>query len=199
MRKVRQSLYLVLLCCLIGSSQVLYSQTLVYEGFLRGNKVGELTAQREVNDENVKIYVSTDIEAHMLFTIDVFLESQSTYIDQELKESSSLSKVNGNLKSSVQTVQHEDYYQIDKDGENKKLKESSVIGADIFYFEEPKNIDEAYSLALGEMMDVEKGEEPGVYFFEQDGKKEYHRYKNGKLAELKIDHALYTITFKIKQ
>lgn len=199
MNKVRYAfLFVCTIPTLLLSNIDAQAQKLTYEGFMRNKKVGELTAVREVNDENTKIHISTDIEAHMLVKIEVELKSESTYINQELVESSSISKMNGHVKSNVQTVHKNDHYQINADGDDIKISKSSMVGADIFYFEEPKNINEVYSLALGELLQVEKGEEAGVYFFEQDGKKEYHKYKNGVLAEVHIDHALYSITFKIK-
>ncbi|NVK86165.1 MAG: hypothetical protein HWE21_17690 [Cytophagia bacterium] len=196
--KVQILLLGLLVLALICSPNKANSQELVYEGFMRGKKVGELVATREVNDENTRITLKTNIEAHMLVKITVELHSESMYTNQSLVHASSISKVHGNVKSDVQTVKKGDFYEVQVDGDVKTVNHTSLVGADIFYFEEPKNINSVYALAMGEMLQVEKGE-ANVYYFEHDGKKEYHKYIDGILHEVEISHTLYTMTFKLKK
>ncbi|MBO6762765.1 MAG: hypothetical protein JJ909_17550, partial [Roseivirga sp.] len=115
-------------------------QRLTYEGFLKGEKVGELVAEREVNDENVKIIIQTKLDAQLIVKIKLELYSESTYINQSLFQASSTAKVNGQLKSDVQTVKYGNEYQVEVDGKKRTLAHSELLGADLFYFEEPKGI-----------------------------------------------------------
>lgn len=196
--KVQLLPFALIILALLCSQNTANSQELVYEGFMNGKKVGELVAIREVNDENTKIILKTNIEAHMLVKITVELHSESMYANQSLIQASSISKVHGSVKSDVQTVKKGGFYEVQVDGDVKTVDKNSLIGADIFYFEEPKNIDSVYALATGEMMKVEKGE-GSIYYFEHDGKKQYHKYSEGILHEVEISHALYTMTFKLKK
>lgn len=173
-------------------------QELIYEGFMRGQKVGELIATREVNDEMTKITLDMRIEAHMLVKIVVEMNSESVYRNLTLVEASSVAKANGHLKSSVITVKKDNGYQVDINGDMSKIPNKSLVGADIFYFEEPNQLEKIYALASGEMLEVVKSRE-NEYFFEHDGKKELHKYLNGVLHEVEINHNLYSLTFKLKK
>lgn len=176
----------------------LSAQTHVYEAFIKGNKVGEMTVVQEVNDESEKISVVTHIEAHMLVTIRVDFESHSSYMDGRLVEATAISKTNGRVHSQAQTSFKNGGYTAKVDRKTKTIAQKTIYGGDLFYCEEPVDFKEVYSLASGELLQVEKAGEHAYYFI-HDGKKELHKYANGVLTELQIDHRLYTVIFKLKE
>lgn len=173
------------------------AQTHVYEAFIRGNKVGEMKVVQEVNDERETISVVTHIEAHMLVSIRVDFESRSTYMDGKLIESTASSKTNGRLHSQTETSLKNGLYVVNQGSDSKSLQKTTLYGGDLFYCEEPSDLKKVYSLTSGEFLKVEKAADH-EYYFEHDGKKELHKYQNGILQELQIDHRLYTIIFKLK-
>ena len=172
-----------------------FSQTLIYDAYIRGDNVGEMKVVREVNDEATKINVATHIEAHMLVKIIVDFKSSSTYMDNKLLLGEAETRTNGHLKSSVHTVLKDGHYNIDIDGQTSKINKHELVGADYYYFEVPENGAESYALATGGILDMVK-EDQNEFYFEHDDKKEVHTFKNGVLQELEISHRFYTITFK---
>ncbi|GAB5526626.1 MAG: hypothetical protein Roseis2KO_44980 [Roseivirga sp.] len=174
------------------------AQTHVYEAFIRGNKVGEMKVVQEVNDESEKISVVTHIEAHMLVSIRVDFESHSSYMDGKLIEATAISKTNGRVHSQAQTSFKNGSYTVKVDRKTKTLAQKTIYGGDLFYCEEPTDMKEVYSLASGELLQVEKAGDH-EYYFVHDGKKELHKYTDGVLSELQIDHRLYTVIFKLKE
>ncbi len=179
----------------LSSTVKLHGQTLIYDAFIRGDKVGEMKVIREVNDEATKIIVDTHIEAHMLVKIEVDFKSSSTYMDNKLLLGKAETRTNGHLKSSVYTVLKDGQYNIDIDGESSKINKDELVGADYYYFEVPENGAESYALATGGILDMVKKDQ-NEFYFEHDDKKEIHTFKNGVLHELEISHRFYTITFK---
>lgn len=179
----------------LSSTVELHSQTLIYDAFIRGDKVGEMKVIREINDEATKISVDTHIEAHMLVKIEVDFKSSSTYMDNKLLLGEAETRTNGHLKSSVYTVLKDGQYNIDIDGESSKINKDELVGADYYYFEVPENGAESYALATGGILDMVK-EDQNEFYFEHDDKKEIHTFKNGVLQQLEISHRFYTITFK---
>lgn len=172
-------------------------QTYVYDAFIKNHKVGQMTVVREVNDESEKISVKTHIEAHMLVKIRVDFESHSTYMNGALVNAEAISKTNGHVHSkAITTRKNGRYFAERNDLKPVGLDMEDYYGGDLFYFEEPKNISQVYALATGELLAVTK-EGEDIYYFEHDGKKELHRYEEGKLAELRIEHRLYTVVFKL--
>lgn len=173
----------------------LNGQTLTYDGFIHGHKVGEMKVIREVNDESTKISVDTHIEAHLLFSVTVDFTSNSTYMNNKLIIGEAQSSMNGHLKSSVHTVFRDDYYEVNKNGKLSKITKEDIVAADLYYFETPEDGEQVYALATGKILDIIK-EKDGTFYFEHNGKKVLHTFVNGLLQELKISHKLYTITFK---
>lgn len=183
--------------CLLSSTS-LVSQSLTYEAFLKGKKVGEMKVVKEVSDNKTSITATTHIKAHMIFTIRVDVDTKATYMDNVLIESEAVSKQNGHIHSSVQMHQSQGGYVINVDGDESKLQEENIVGADFLYFEEPKAINSTIALASGEYLTIEKGTD-GEYFFVHDGKRESHHYASGVLEKVIIEHSLYTVVMKLKK
>jgi 3',5'-cyclic AMP phosphodiesterase CpdA len=197
---MRKTTYRLLIICILVSISTIASnaQTYLYDAFIKGHNVGLMTVDREVNDESEKISVISHIKAHMLVTIRVEFESNATYMDGALVEAEAVSKTNGHLHSKATTILKNGKYQADVDGKSKQVNGSKLIGGDMFYFEEPTSIKEVYSLASGGMLDV-ISDANHEYHFEHDGKKELHKYSNGVLTEMRLEHKLYTVIFKLQK
>ncbi len=179
-------------------STALAGQTLTYDAFLKGHKVGEMTIVKEVSDNKTSVISKTHIEAHMLFTIKVDIETNATYMDGVLIESDATSRQNGHLHASIKIHKTDNGYTIDDDGDKESLASTGLVGADMLYFEEPASLSNTIALASGQYLDIEKGSN-GEYFFVHDGKKESHQYANGVLEQVIIDHKLYTVTMKLRK
>lgn len=189
---------LILILCL--SCLSVTGQELIYEGFLNDKKVGELQVIREVNDENTKIMVSSHIEVHALVKISVELSSESMYVNQHLMQSSATTKVHGSVRTDIQMIKKAGYYHLENNGKRSRINESAILGADLLYFEEPINLKRVYALATGDELQIVRSEDDdNAYYFQHDGKKEYHKYVEGILHEIEINHTLYSITFRLKQ
>ncbi|WP_420386243.1 DUF6134 family protein [Roseivirga sp.] len=199
--KVQQVLKQVIFISTLGLYALsLSAQELVYEGFLNDKKVGELQVIREVNDENTKIMVSSLIEVHALVKISVELSSESMYVNQHLMQSSATTKVHGDVRTDIQMIKKSGYYSLENNGKSSRINKSAILGADLLYFEEPINIKRVYALATGDELEIVKSDEDeNAYYFQHNGKKEYHKYVEGVLHEIEINHMLYNITFRLKQ
>jgi len=189
---------IIILCLVFANSFMSEAQTYVYDAFIRGHNVGKMTVVREINDESEKISVISHVEAHMIVRIRVDFESSSTYMNGAIVEATSITKTNGKVHSETNTILKDGKYQATIDGDIKKISDSKLVGGDMFYFEEPTNIKKVYALATGQMLDV-VAEGANDYYFEYDGKKELHKYLNGVLHELRLEHKLYTVVFKLKK
>ena len=156
-----------------------------------------MTAYREVNDESEKISVTSYIDAHIFAKARTDFESHSTYIDGRLVEAEAISKTNGHIYSKATTILKNGKYQAQVDKKLVSIEHEKIIGGDLFYFEEPINIDNVYMLATGQMLNVESSSEHEFYF-EHNGKKELHKYVDGVLNEMRLEHKLYTVIFKLQ-
>ena len=190
--------YSLIVLLLLVKSTIL-CQTLTYDAFLKDQKVGQMVVNREISDNKTTIKAQTIIKAHMIFTIKVDINTQSTYINDILTESESVSKQNGHIHSSVQVYKTNSGYTINNNGDKTTLNSSGLIGADMLYFEAPQHIGHTLALASGQYLEIQKGAQD-EYYFEHDGKKERHQYTpSGVLQQVVIDHQLYTVILKLQQ
>ena len=186
---------LLSIICILMLQSFCHGQTLIYDGYIKGHKVGEMSVEREINDESTKILVRTHVEAHMIVKITVDFTSESTYMNNKLIIGEAESRTNGHSKSLVHTTLKDGFYEVNNDGKVSRISSSDLVGADYYYFALPRNGESVYALATGKMLNVLK-ENDNTFYFEHDGKKELHTFSDGVLDKLEISHRLYTITFK---
>lgn len=176
----------------------LNGQSLIYEGFIKGEKVGELNVIREVNDENVKIIVHTSFRTpETADTTAIFTESM--YVDQSLMQAAAITKLNNQVLADVETIRMHKGYRHNFNGKRSELNSKTLIGTDIFYFEEPVSIDSIYSLKSGKMLDVLASEEPSVYCLKDGDEEECYAYQQGVLQQIRMSQPAYNIIFRLKK
>lgn len=188
---------LILTCLLFITFQFSYSQTKVYTASIKGHEVGEMRVQREISDNKVEIKTNVNIEAHFIFTLHVKYEITSIYQNDQLIESKAIAHQNGHLKHEIYVDKVNGRYKVNKDGEVSYFNVDNIYGADLFYFEEPDEVDQTFAVFTLEFMDIEKGD-GHEYFFEHDGKKEIIDYTGGSVDKIKIEHRFYDILLERK-
>ena len=158
-------------------------QTLKYEAFHLGRKVGSLTVTREVSDERTKIKVVSDFTGK-LKPIDFFrYETRSTYMDQKLIEAEGFFKSGSDLNSFITLFFSEESYYLETSDLSTELGPDNVLSTDLFYFEEPFQIKSAIFIRSGEQLSIEKlKDEPGSYALSGPVLKIINHYKSGELS-----------------
>lgn len=172
-------------------------QTLIYEGFIKGEKVGELIVTREVNDENVKIIVHTSFRTPETADTTAIL-TESMYVDQSLMQAAAITKLNHQVLADAETIRMHKGYRLNFNGKQSELNSKTLIGTDIFYFEEPVSIDSIYSLRSGKMLDVLASEEGNIYCLKDGDKEECYAYQQGVLQQIRISQPAYSISFRLR-
>ena len=174
-------------------------QTLKYEAFHLGRKVGSLTVTREVSDERTKIKVDVDIRGKLKPRGASQFETHSTYMDQKLIEAQGISKWDSNLNSLIAIYLNKDRYYLEKGELVIGMEPIDLLSTDIFYFEEPLKIKQAVHITSGDILTIERKEDvPASYTFTGPRIKIVHHYKAGKLTAFMWQLYDEIITFRLK-
>lgn len=173
-------------------SMSVFSSTHVaeYEIVLFGKNIGKGTAKKIVKaDGTVHYYLYTKANAKVMMKERTNMSEINLYYKNNVLQNGTLKKEKDGEWQNVDYKYNGNKYIITNDGktieETKPIKYTTTS----FFFEEPKNITEAYVERLQIFVPINK-ESEGVYSTKVDGGTNYYTYKNGKLVEFKTKQGI---------
>jgi len=193
---------------LLMTQSSLLSQTLKYEAFINGKKIGEMTVLKEVSDEREKIYVKGHCKLSFDSLVSLEFESSSDYMDGTLVSSASSMSLNQSKAQLINMDRVKEGYRIERSGKKNTITlEADIFGNDILYFEEPERIQRTYSLFSGKCFFIMPKENNSYHLvrfddhlFEGDlfdSMESLLHYENGVLREFSSHFQSQLITFKL--
>ena len=197
--KVQRRIIIWTAACLISTiTQAVQAQQLHYEGFVKGQKVGELVVIREVNDENVKINTTANIQFEAFGKTAFEFSSESMYVNQAIMQASSISKENGQISRQIEIVKLQKNYELQINSHSTTVNEGALFGTDVFYFEAPFSIGSAIELTTGEMASI-RSESISVYNFQINETEVQAKYQEDKLVQFEMVLKGVLVVFKLDE
>lgn len=172
-------------------SYLTFSQKLVFDIFLFGNKIGQTVVEKTVvNDSMTHFTLASKSEAHILFTHRIITLNYDIFYKRDRLFAS----------TSKHTRNDEVHYTSINWMGNKYVMKLDGILSDInawvdcstvkLFFAEPCNAHFIFSERLGEFRNIKKTGD-GLYEAEmKEGITYYYHYKNGTLTELEMKKGL---------
>ena len=168
-----------------------FSQKLVYDIFLFGDKIGQSIIEKTARNDSITRYtLNSSSEAHIFFTTrKVSLQYDILYKNDYLF--SSYSKNTRNEEVHITSIKWENntYIMKREDGSFciKPIVDCSTVK---LFFHEPCDEQKVFSERLGEYRVIKKLAD-GLYQADmKEGITSYYRYKNGQLVELEMKKGL---------
>ena len=176
------------------------AQRFHFDQYVNGNKVGELTASRSQQGEQTVFRIRSQVEAQVVFAIDVRFELESVFQQGILQHSEVKIYRNDKLKEHALTRREGNRYRLTHDGKTSWLDHPGIQETSAtIYFEEPLGTSSVFSEQYGNFSPLRR-EKPGVYRMSPPSKNQdnvYH-YREERLAEVEVGHWLATIMFKAR-
>lgn len=194
--KYRRILSIVLLLCCITS----FGQTLRYEVFLMGNKIGETTIERK-DSAGCRHYLLRSItDAKVLFVEKKSDMSTDVLYDQHGKLFTSLfQNIKNGEKFLTKIFWEADKLIVNKDGQMSEVPITVNFSSLLLYFTEPHNMQRVFSERLGRFFDLVK-QADGTYSAKLDETTSTYTYKDGKLIQLEMSKgSLGSVFMKLVQ
>ncbi len=182
------------------SSPLLHAQRYHYHQYIKGNKVGTLTAQKIADSSGTRYVIDSDVTLnYLLGKTEVIYHAEANYERNRLVKSTVRVEKNGNLRDYSETWRNEEGYWAQVEGEKIKLPWNGIeYSALMLYLDEPQGIDSLYSEAHGRKNKVIYTGE-GHYKVDVAANNNINefQYKKGILQKAVLDHWLAAIHLKL--
>jgi hypothetical protein len=182
---------IIFLLATFAFSSVKADEVFKYDIILFGKSIGQGIAKKSVaSDGTIHYSLHTKAKAKVMFKdrtseVDVKLTCGK---DLLLKSGTLMREKDGEIQNySFKHVNGK--YLIDNDGKTVEQSQPIRYTTTHFFFEEPKNIKEAWVERLQIFVPIEKVDEH-TYASKVDGGTNYYTYKNGKLVEFKTKQTI---------
>ncbi|BDD04057.1 DUF6134 family protein [Aureibacter tunicatorum] len=154
-----------------------HGQTLNFEIFKQGNKIGEVTAQKIIDGKNTNYNILSNISFHLISKYHVEFMIEAVYLEDVLDRSEVKDMINGKVKDNSITTKIKNGYQY------SNLKDKNCITAsDInysiskLYFHPPKEMKSVYSEKSGVFLPIEKINDHEYLVILPNGNKNYYTF-----------------------
>jgi hypothetical protein len=187
---------LLILCNLF--TLTLLGETISFDIYLWGNKIGQMIVSRETEGEGVIHYhLRSHTQAKVLWIKrEGISEYDAWYSNGKLVRSSLRELENGKQKRFSAVTKIATGYRIDnyrKKTTMTQLPDDDIMG---FYFTSKPTTAEVFYQPEAEILPVKQQDAHTWWFKSSDGQTNIYRYQNGKIAELEFQLPLASVVMK---
>lgn len=177
-----------------------FGQTLKYDVILFGDKIGSLTAVRNVKaDSTIEYHVNSNSEAKVLW-VNKKSELKSDVVFKQGKlHSSNVNSVTEEAKNEIKILWDKAKYLIQKGTETTVCNENICYTTTMLYFWEPKNINRIFSERVGMFVKLMKNSDGNYEMTMPDGVTSIFKYRNGIAYEIELKKTLGSVYLKLVQ
>ena len=196
MIRLRFIVFALLLVAL--SPSLVQGQHIAYD-VVKGDKdIGQMTVDKVISGDQVKITIKNDVEFTLLFSFTSLYWLSETFQNGVLQSGNSYNEFNGRRQKETTLKRNGSKYYIIEDEVSSYFGEKDLAySVSNFYFTEPKGGQQVFSQWFGKFMTMRE-ESPHVYqVTSPDGTNTYW-YKNGICTKVKVSRDFATFYFKIQ-
>jgi hypothetical protein len=188
-------LFLTLFLSILSSITIFASESISFDMFLLGSKIGELKITRTLSDDGLETYALQSTAKAKILWID---KSQKTNYIVVYKNGVLISSDHSYIENTGNNTNckiryNNQAYDVQKN--DKKYTLSAIPSWSVLkmYFNEPKNIGQVL-YEVDASTSYVKNIDPNVYEFKSgDGNKNVYHYKNGKLIQVDVHVSLVSV------
>lgn len=186
---MKKTLYLFLaLSISILSNSLAQNKTLSFNVIHSGKPLGTLDAKRVIDGDKTTYSSHTDIEYHMMMTINIIYDYNVVYENDALNNATVHITVRGHEKTNVKTEKDGSGYAYYSDGDKEKSINGTIkFSIEKLFFEEPIGITKVYAEEHGEYHTLKKIAEHTYLKTAPSGHKNTYYYKDGVLQKSDVD------------
>lgn len=175
-------------------------QQLDFKITFRGNQVGEVSAEKLHQGNEIHYEITSQVQVSMIKTFKIDFSLQNYYANQGLEQANLKNSVNDNLRDFSSIQWEGSHYKVMKANDTFKLhKEKALFSTACLYFQEPINRSEVFSENYLEYIPIEKVEADQYKLKLPSGNSNLYYYnERDELEKAVIRDALVQFTFERK-
>jgi hypothetical protein len=177
-----------------------FGQTLKYDVILFGDKIGSLTAVRNVKpDSTVEYHVASSSEAKVLWVNKKSKLNSDVVFKGGKLQSSLVKNITEEAEKEIRILWDKAKYIIEKGNETIVCTENICYTTTMLYFWEPKNINRIFSERVGIFVKLMKNSDGNYEMTMPDGVTSIFKYRNGIAYEIELKKTLGSVYLKLVQ
>lgn len=157
-------------------------------------KVGDVRAVQRIVGEEVHYDVRSEVSISMLFTVTMAYRVTSVYSQGILQGSTAVVYLNGSVRSQVETIRRDGYYDVIEDGVIKRIDGDIRASSASLYFAKPDAREMVFSESSGALKPMSTLADGRLLLRNPQKVSDLNTYSYGAetmLKSIEIEHALF--------
>lgn len=172
------------------------AQKLTYKIVFNKEDIGNLIAERDAQKENVHYILKSKMTVDKIVNVEIDYRLESDFKNGKMTHSSAYQKVNSRVQVSSSTQWDGSTYNIQTIDMSTILRNKAItFNMCALYFNEPVNLKEVYSDALGKFLRIRQAGKHRYELILPDGKKNYYNYASGICFQVETEQLFSKIIF----
>lgn len=179
--------------------QAALSQSYEYQIF-KGNKpIGNILTNKIEKGSLTEFSIESNATFRIIFEFSTQFKFETSFSDGKLCRSFTKNMLNDSERESTEITWESGKYKITKDNDEVSfldIKRPQYAMANLYY-QEPVEVHEVFSERFGEYLPIKNIGSKQYELTLPDGKTNIYTYKDGRCSEVKVNHMLATLYFKL--
>ncbi len=180
-------------------NQNILAQTYNYQIFKGDKPIGNMVTKRVQNGRFTEFNIESNATFRIIFEFNTQFKFETIFSEGKLCKSYAQNKLNDSERESTLITWEDEKYKLLKDSKESKLleiKRPDYAMANLYY-QEPKERTEVFSERFGEFLQIKSIGNAQYELTLPDGRTNIYTYKNGRCSEVKVNHMLATLYFRL--
>ena len=189
----------LLIFFLLHSYQSTLAQSYKYEIY-KGNKpIGNILTKKLQKGDYTEYIIESNATFRIIFEFSTQFKFEASFLNGKLCRSFTKNMLNDSERESTEITWENGKYKLVKDNEEVsflEIKRPEYAMANLYY-QEPTEVSEVFSERFGEYLPIKSMGKKQSELTLPDGKTNIYTYENGRCSEVKVNHMLATLYFKL--
>ena len=196
-----QPAVLAILFCIhfLSVNSICLSQSYKYQIFKGNKEIGTLLIDKKKYGAEEHFKIESDATFRVVFEFSTQFTMEAVFEEGKLRRSLTKNTLNDSERESTLIELEDGKYKVLKDGDELdylEIKHPEYSMAHLYY-NEPKDLTKVFSERFAEFLAIREIEPSQYELTLPDGRTNIYTYKNGRCSEVKVNHMLATLYFRL--
>lgn len=193
-----QSILSLVLFLLLGGQEIV-GQTLHYDAFFRGEKVGYMKVVEQKNGNTSITKSETHLKVSMVWSVEILMTFEIEFTNGTMVRSLTKSYKDGELDGTSNGYRQGARYIVNQDGTEKTVNSPEIpYCVTNIHFYKPHGVSHVYSERWGEFLKFEKESDGRYGLHLPNGNVNYYTYSGNVVRELEVNYGWFSMEFRLR-
>lgn len=185
---------------LLFVGQGVFGQTLHYDAFFRGEKVGYMKVVENKNGNTSITTSETHLKVSMVLSVEILMTFEIEFTNGTMVRSLTKSYRDGELNGTSNGYRQGPSYIVHQDGTRKTVNSPQIpYCVTNIHFYKPHGVSHVYSERWGEFLKFEKENDGRYGLHLPNGNINYYRYSGDVVSLLEVNYGWFSMEFRLRE